>query len=106
MRRWIARRNARSFGLKLKSILGEARQPWRDQRAGKANRFQAEVERMEKELSWHLRPRRLKEEDHGGWRESVCSMIGEGAAVPARSRRSNQPTIGAADSASKPCVRR
>ena len=55
---------ARSFGLKLKSILREARQLWRDQRAGKAKKFQAEVERMEEELTHHLRNRILKDEDN------------------------------------------
>jgi transposase len=55
---------ARSFGLKLKSILQEARQLWRDQRAGKAENFRAEVERMEEELTSHLRPRILKDEDN------------------------------------------
>ena len=55
---------ARSFGLKLKSILREARQLWRDQRAGQAEKFQAEVERIEEELTTHLRPRFLKDEDN------------------------------------------
>jgi hypothetical protein len=55
---------ARSFGLKLKSILREARQLWRDQRAGKAGKFQAEAERFEAELTTHLRPRILKDEDN------------------------------------------
>jgi hypothetical protein len=55
---------ARSFGLKLKSILGEARQLWRDQRAGKAEKFPAEAERLEEELTHHLRPRTLKDDDN------------------------------------------
>lgn len=55
---------ARNFGLKLKSILREARQLWRDQRAGKAGKFQAEAERFEAELTTHLRPRILKDEDN------------------------------------------
>ena len=55
---------ARSFGLKLQNILREARQLWRDQRAGKAQKFQAQVERIEKELTWHLRPRMLKDPDN------------------------------------------
>jgi transposase len=55
---------ARSFGLKLKSILREARQLWRDQRAGKAEKFQGEAERIEEELTTHLRPRFLKDEDN------------------------------------------
>jgi transposase len=52
------------FGLKLKSILREARQLWRDQRAGKAEKFPTEAERIEKELTMHLRPRMLKDEDN------------------------------------------
>ena len=55
---------ARSFGLKLKSILREARQLWRDQRAGKVEKFQAEVQRIEEELTMHLRARILKDEDN------------------------------------------
>ena len=55
---------ARSFGLKLKSILREARQLWRDYRAGKAENFEAEVERMEEALTFHLRHRALKDEDN------------------------------------------
>src|SRR5438477_5467914 len=55
---------ARSFGLKLKGLLREARQLWRDQRAGKAENFQAAAERVEEELTFHLRPRFLKDEDN------------------------------------------
>ena len=55
---------ARSFGLKLKGILQEARQLWRDQRAGKAENFQAEVERIEEDLTIHLRARFLKDKDN------------------------------------------
>jgi transposase len=55
---------ARSFGLKLKSLLREARQLWRDQRAGKAKKFHSEAERIEEELTNHLRPRFLKDEDN------------------------------------------
>src|ERR1700688_10222 len=54
---------ARSFGLKLKGLLREARQLWRDERAGKAEAFQAEAERIEEELTYHLRPRTLLDED-------------------------------------------
>jgi len=84
---------ARSFGLKLKSILREARQLWRDHRAGKAKKFQAEVERIEEELTIHLRPRILKDEDNQRLlTESVCSMIEGGCCCSCTIRRSNQPT--------------
>jgi len=55
---------ARSFGLKLKSLLREARQLWRDQRAGKFENLQAEVARIEEELTTHLRDRILKDDDN------------------------------------------
>jgi len=55
---------ARSFGLKLKSILQQARQLWRDQRASPTETFPAEVRRIEKELTHHLRPRFLKDPDN------------------------------------------
>src|ERR1700690_1461770 len=55
---------ARSFGMKLKNILREARQLWRDQRAGQASNFETEVERVENELTMHLRHRFLKDEDN------------------------------------------
>jgi transposase len=56
--------SARNFGLKLKSILREARQLWRDQRAGKAENFQAEGERLEEQLTIHLRHRILQDADN------------------------------------------
>jgi len=55
---------ARSFGLKLKGILGEARQLWRDQRAGKAENFAAEARRIEEELTVHLHHRSLQDDDN------------------------------------------
>jgi hypothetical protein len=56
--------HARSFGLKPKSILREARQLWRDRWAGKAGKFRAEVERFEAELTTDLRPRIPMDEDN------------------------------------------
>jgi hypothetical protein len=48
----------------LKGILQEARQLWRDQRAGKAQNFQSEAKRIAAELTVHLRPRFLKDDDN------------------------------------------
>ena len=55
---------ARGFGLKLKGQLKQARQLWRDQRAGKARNFQVRAERIEEEITGHLRPRRLQDVDN------------------------------------------
>src|SRR5437899_9061645 len=42
---------ARGFGLKLKGLLKQARQLWRDQRAGKARNFQVRAERIEEKIT-------------------------------------------------------
>ena len=55
---------SRGFGLKLKGLLKQARQLWRDQRAGEISNFQVRAERMNEEITAHLRPRRLKDEDN------------------------------------------
>src|SRR6266566_8095498 len=70
---------ARSFGLKLKKILRDARKLWRDQRAGKAKNFQARAEKFDKKLTYHLRHRSLQDQDNQRcWTESVCSTIKAG----------------------------
>ena len=56
--------SARGFGLKLKGVLKDARQLWRDQRAGKAEKFEAQAEPVEQDLTYHLRDRFLKDEDN------------------------------------------
>lgn len=55
---------ARGFGLKLNGLLKQARQLWRDQRAGKARNFQVRAERIEEKITGHLRPRRLQDADN------------------------------------------
>lgn len=55
---------ARRFGQKLKGLLREARQLWRDQRAGQAGDFRAQAKRIEQDLTDHLRHRMLKDVDN------------------------------------------
>lgn len=55
--------SARGFGLKLKGVLKDARQLWRDQRAGKAEKFEAQAEPVEQDLTYHLRDRFLDEDN-------------------------------------------
>jgi transposase len=55
---------ARGFGHKLKGLLKQARQLWRNQRAGKAPNFEARAGRIEKKIDGHLRQRRLKDADN------------------------------------------
>lgn len=55
---------ARGFGLKLKGLLRQARQLWRDQRAGKARNFPVRARRIEEKITAHLRRRRLRDADN------------------------------------------
>jgi len=55
---------ARSFGVKLKGLLKQARRLWREQRAGKARNFQVRAERIEEKITDHLHSRRLQDEDN------------------------------------------
>lgn len=55
---------ARHFGTKLKGLLKEARQLWRDKRDGKASDYQACAQQIEEKIKVHLRPRRLTDEDN------------------------------------------
>jgi transposase len=55
---------ARGFGLTLKGLLKQARQLWRNQRAGKARNFASRAARIEQKITKHLRRRRLQDEDN------------------------------------------
>ena len=55
---------ARSFGLKLKELLREGRQLWREQRAGTAANFTVDAERIEQDLTHHLRHRIFNDKDN------------------------------------------
>ena len=55
---------ARNFGTKLKGLMKEARQLWRDQRDGKADNYLARAEQVEEKITVHLRPRNLKDKDN------------------------------------------
>jgi len=52
------------FGRMLQDLLWQARQLWRDYRTGKAPNFSAEAERIEQEITHHLRPRFLTDPDN------------------------------------------
>lgn len=95
---------ARSFGLKLKSILREARQLWRDQRAGKAENFPVEVERMEEELTIHLRPRRLQDEDNQRLLDGIGLQHDRGRVLRFLHDPAIEPTNNRAERSLRPAV--
>jgi transposase len=95
---------ARSFGLKLKSILCEARQLWRDQRAGKGEKFQAKVERIEEELTTHLRPRLLKDKDNQRLLDGIGLQHDRGRVLLFLHNPAIEPTNNRGERALRPAV--
>jgi len=55
---------AKVFGLRLKGLLQRANQIWREQRAETVIDYEAQVERIDQELTHHLRIRRLRDPDN------------------------------------------
>ena len=95
---------ARSFGLKLKGILQQARQLWRDQRVGKAEEFQSEVERFEAELTTHLRPRILKDKDNQRLLDGIGLQHDRGRVLLFLHNPAIEPTNNRAERSLRPAV--
>lgn len=55
---------AKAFGRELKSLLQNANELWRQQRAGAVSGFADQVEQIEQDLTYLLRPRRLRDADN------------------------------------------
>jgi hypothetical protein len=55
---------AKGFGSELKALLQNANELWRQQRAGTVSGFAAQAEPIEKDLTYCLRPRRLRDPDN------------------------------------------
>src|ERR1017187_5042330 len=95
---------ARSFGLKLKSLLREAPQLWRDQRAGKVENFQAEVARIEEDLTTHLRNRILKDDDNQRLLNGIGMQHDRGRVLPFLHDPTIEPTNNRAERSLRPAV--
>lgn len=55
---------AKVFGRELKELLRKANQLWREQRAGPVADYSGKVEEVEEDLTYLLRPRRLRDPDN------------------------------------------
>jgi hypothetical protein len=55
---------AKVFGSELKALLQNANELWRQQRAGTVSGFAAQADQIEQDLTYWLRPRRLRDEDN------------------------------------------
>src|SRR5207247_7108569 len=95
---------ARSFGLKLKKILRDARKLWRDQRAGKAKNFQARAEKFEQKLTYHLRHRSLKDKDNQRLLDGIGLQHDPGRVLQFLRNQAVEPTNNRAERAVRPAV--
>jgi hypothetical protein len=95
---------ARSFGLKLKGLLRQARQLWRDRRAGKARNFEARATRIEEKITDHLRPRRLQDEDNQRLLDGIGLQHDRGNLVRFLQEPEVEPTNNRGERALRPAV--
>ncbi len=95
---------ARGFGLTLKKILRDARQLWRDQRAGKAKNFQARAEKFEQKLTYHLRHRLLRDEDNQRLLDGIGLQHDQGRVLRFLRNPAVEPTNNRSERALRPAV--
>jgi transposase len=95
---------SRSFGLKLKTLLKQGHQLWRDQRAGKAIHFQVRAQRIDKKLTRHLRDRFLKDEDNQRLLDGVGLQHDQGRIFRFLKNPLIEPTNNRAERALRPAV--
>jgi transposase len=96
--------SARGFGLKLKGILKDARQLWRDQRAAKAEKFEAQAEQVEQDLTYHLRDRFLKDEDNQRLLDGIGLQHDQGRVLRFLKNPAVEPTNNRGERALRPPV--
>lgn len=95
---------ARSFGMSLKKILRDSRKLWRNQRAGKAKNFQARAKKLDEELTDHLRPRFLKDEDNQRRLDGIGEQHDRGSVLRFLSNPAIEPTNNRSERAVRPAV--
>ena len=100
----VKKGRSRSFGLKLKTLLKQGHQLWRDQRAGKAIHFQVRAQRIDKKLTRHLRDRVLKDEDNQRLLDGVGLQHDQGRIFQFLKNPLIEPTNNRAERALRPAV--
>lgn len=95
---------AKAFGSRLKSLLQQANQLWRDQRAGKAVDYAAEGERIDQELTYHLRVRRLQDPDNQRLLDGIGLQQDRGRVLTFLHQPEVEPTNNRAERALRPAV--
>jgi transposase len=95
---------ARGFGLRLKELLQQANQLWRDQREGKACDYWAQVKQIDEELTGHLRIRRLIDPDNQRLLDGIGLQHDRGNVLTFLYKPEVEPTNNRAERALRPAV--
>ncbi len=95
---------AKVFGLRLKDLLQRGNQLWRDQRAGTAEEYPAQVEQINQELTHHLRIRRLQDPDNQRLLDGIGWQHDQGRVLTFLYKPEVEPTNNRAERALRPAV--
>jgi hypothetical protein len=95
---------AKVFGLRLKGLLQRANQLWREQRAETVIDYQAQVERIDQELTYHLRIRRLRDPDNQRLLDGIGWQHDRGRVLTFLYKPEVEPTNNRAERALRPAV--
>jgi hypothetical protein len=95
---------AKVFGLRLKNLLQRANQLWREQRAGTAVEYSAQVEQINRELTNHLRIRRLQDLDNQRLLDGIGWQHDQGRVLTFLYKPEVEPTNNRAERALRPAV--
>ena len=95
---------AKSFGLRLKGLLQQANQLWREQRETKPCDYQARVERIDQELTEHLRIRCLRDPDNQRLLDGIGLQHDQGRVLTFLYKTEVEPTNNRAERALRPAV--
>lgn len=95
---------AKVFGLRLKGLLQQANQLWHDQREGKTRDYLAQVERVDQELSDHLRMRGLQDPDNQRLLDGIGLQHDRGRVLNFLYKPDVEPTNNRAERALRPAV--
>jgi hypothetical protein len=95
---------AKVFGVRLKRLLQQANQLWREQREGKASGYPAKVERIHQELTEHLRMRRFRDPDNQRLLDGIGLQHDQGRVLTFLYKPEVEPTNNRAERALRPAV--
>jgi len=96
--------SAKVFGLRLKDLLQRANQLWREQRAGTAVDYSTQVERIDQELTYHLRMRCLHDPDNQRLLDGIGWQHDQGRVLTFLHKPEVEPTNNRAERALRPAV--